>query len=221
MAIFAHPDDVDFGCSGTIASWTAEGTHVTYCVLTSGQKGTHDPKVTPAKMAATREREQRAAGEAVGVKGFVFLGHQDGELEVTMKLRGEVCRVIREHRPDLVFTNDPWGHYQIHPDHRVAGWAALDGIIAARDHLFFPEQLKGGKLRKHRVGHVLLFGSRDPNVWFDISGTLNKKIKALQSHRSQLGGRTEFPKRMRAWAKSIGAAWNVPAAEAFRYIELG
>jgi LmbE family N-acetylglucosaminyl deacetylase len=58
-------------------------------------------------------------------------------------------------------------------------------------------------------------------VWFDISGTLDKKIKALQSHRSQLGGRTEFPKRMRAWAKSIGATWNMPAAEAFRYIELG
>ena len=221
MAIFAHPDDVDFGCSGTIASWTAEGTHVTYCVLTSGQKGTHDPKMTAAKMAATREREQRAAGEAVGVKGFVFLGHQDGELEVTMKLRGQVCRVIREHRPDLVFTNDPWGHYQIHPDHRVAGWAALDGIIAARDHLFFPEQLKGGKLRKHRVGHVLLFGSRDPNAWFDISGTIDKKIDALSAHVSQVGGRRGFAGRMRWWAKNTGSAWDLGAAEAFRYIELG
>ena len=207
MAIFAHPDDVDFGCSGTIASWTAEGTH--------------DPKMTAAKMAATREREQRAAGEAVGVKGFVFLGHQDGELEATMKLRGEVCRVIREHRPDLVFTNDPWGHYQIHPDHRVAGWAALDGIIAARDHLFFPEQLKGGKLRKHRVGHVLLFGSRDPNAWFDISGTIDKKIDALSAHVSQVGGRRGFAGRMRWWAKNTGSAWDLGAAEAFRYIELG
>ena len=97
----------------------------------------------------------------------------------------------------------------------------MDGVIAARDHLFFPEQLSSGKLSKHRVSRVLLFGTRDPNVWFDISGTLDKKIKALQSHRSQLGGRTEFPKRMRTWAKSIGATWNVPAAEAFRYIELG
>ena len=138
-----------------------------------------------------------------------------------MALREEVCRVIREYKPDLVFTNDPWGHYQVHPDHRVAGWLGLDGVIAARDHLFFPEQLGGGKLAKHRVSRVLLFGTRDPNVWFDISGTLDKKIKALQSHKSQLGGRTEFPKRMRTWAKSIGAAWNVPAAEAFRYIELG
>src|SRR5207245_9414814 len=103
MAIFAHPDDVDFGCSGTIGSWIASaGTDVTYCVITSGQKGTHDPKMSPTQMAKTREAEQRAAGEAIGVKEFVFLGHQDGELERTMELRGELCRVIREHKPDVV-----------------------------------------------------------------------------------------------------------------------
>ena len=220
MAIFAHPDDVDFGCSGTLAAWIERGTHVTYCVITSGQKGTHDPKMSPTQMAAIREREQRAAGEAIGVKGFVFLKYQDGELERTMKLRGQVCRAIREHRPDVVFTNDPWGHYQIHPDHRVAGWSGLDGVIAARDHLFFPEQLRGGRLRHHRVSRVLLFGSREPNIWFDITSTLDKKIAALQSHVSQVGDREEFPERMRAWSKTIGAAWGIPHAEAFRYLEL-
>ncbi|HLQ04611.1 MAG TPA: PIG-L deacetylase family protein [Verrucomicrobiae bacterium] len=220
MAVFAHPDDVDFGCSGTLAGWIERGTHVTYCVITSGQKGTHDPKRTPAAMARMREREQRAAGAAIGVKGFVFLGHQDGELERTMKLRGEICRVIREQKPDLIFTNDPWGHYQMHPDHRVAGWSALDGLIAARDHLFFPEQLRGGRLKRHRVGRALLFGTRDANIWFDISATIDKKIRALHSHVSQIGNPPELETRMRTWAKTIGSAWNVPAAEAFRLIEL-
>ena len=220
MAIYAHPDDVDFGCSGTLAAWIERGTHVTYCVITSGQKGTWDPKMTPKQMAQMREREQRAAGEAIGVKGFVFLGLEDGELEVSMKLREEVCRVIREHRPDVVFTNDPWGHYQIHPDHRVAGWSGLDGVIAARDHLFFPHHLRDGKLKKHRVSRVLLFGSREPNIWFDISGTLDKKIKALQSHQSQVGRHENFPERVRAMTKNAGAAWDIPAAEAFRYLEL-
>lgn len=219
MAVFAHPDDVDFGCSGTLALWIERGCEVTYCVITSGQKGTHDPRMSPRRMAATREREQRAAGKAIGVTGFVFLGHQDGELERTMDLRGEVCRVIREHKPDVVFTNDPWGHYQIHPDHRVAGWSGLDGVIAARDHLFFPEQLKGG-LTHHRVSRVLLFGTREPNIWFDISSTLDKKMAALQSHVSQVGGRDDFRDRMTTWSKTIGAAWNVPHAEAFRYLEL-
>jgi len=221
MAVFAHPDDVDFGCSGTLASWIrAAGTHVTYCVITSGQKGTHDLRTTPEQMAEIRQREQRAAGEAIGVKEFVFLGRQDGELEVSMALRGEVCRVVREHKPDLVLTNDPWGHYQVHPDHRVAGWSGLDGVIAARDHLFFPHHLRAGKLKKHRVGRVLLFGSREPNIWFDISGTLDKKIKALQAHRSQVGRHENFPERVRAMTKNAGAPWDIPSAEAFRYLEL-
>jgi LmbE family N-acetylglucosaminyl deacetylase len=221
MAVYAHPDDVDFGCSGTLASWIERGTHVTYCVITSGQKGTWDPALTGKQMADIREREQRAAGEVIGVKGFVFLGHEDGELEVSMALRGEVCRVIREHKPDVVFTNDPWGHYQTHPDHRVAGWSGLDAVIAARDHLFFPEQLRGGKLKKHRVSRVFLFGTREPNVWFDISGTFDKKIAALQKHGSQLGGRKGFRGRMRAWSALTGSAWNLGPAEAFRYLELG
>src|SRR6185503_6933043 len=127
MAIVAHPDDVDFGCSGTLAGFIERGTHVTYCLLTSGDKGTHDPKMPPETLAQTREKEQRAAGEAIGVKEFVFLRHHDGELERSMALREEVCLAIRVHKPDLVFTNDPWAHWQIHPDHRVAGWSGMDG----------------------------------------------------------------------------------------------
>ena len=221
MAIYAHPDDVDFGASGTLASWIERGTHVTYCVVSSGQKGTHDLAMSGREMAKIREREQRAAGAAIGVEGFVFLGHEDGELEVSMQLRGEVCRVIREHKPDVVFTQDPWAHYQIHPDHRAAGWSGLDGVIAARDHLFFAEQLRGNKLKHHRVSRVLLWGSREPNVWFDISGTFDKKMAALRAHVSQLGGHKGFAERMRAWATATGAVWNVGPAEAFRYLELG
>src|SRR5439155_1011388 len=138
-----------------------------------------------------------------------FTLRRDGELQVSMDLRGEVCRVIREHRPDVVFTNDPWGHYQVHPDHRVAGWSGLDGVIAARDHLFFPEQLTGG-LQHHRVSRVLLFGTRDPNIWFDISGSIDGKIAALRAHKSQVGGRRGFAERMRWWGKNTGSTWNMP-----------
>ncbi|MDP9264931.1 MAG: PIG-L family deacetylase [Chloroflexota bacterium] len=219
MAIVAHPDDAEFGCSGTLALWAQHGVHLTYCLLTSGDKGTHDPKMTARRIAGIREREQRAAGTAVGVKDFVFLRHHDGELETSMKLRGEVCRAIREQRPDVVFTHDPWRPYQIHPDHRVAGWEALDGIIAARDHLFFPEQL-GPTLSHHRVKRVLLFGSADPNTWFDISGTIEEKLEALAAHKSQVGHFDSLAERMRGFAAATGHAWGLPAAEAFRYLEL-
>ena len=219
MAIFAHPDDVDFGCSGTIALWTAQGVHVTYCLLTSGNKGTHDPKMTPERISAIREKEQAEAGRRAGASEFVFLRHDDGELEVGMDLRGEVCKQIRIHKPDLVFCQDPWRQYQLHPDHRVAGWSALDGVIAARDHLFFPEQLKGG-LTHHRVSRVLLFGTADPNMWFDISTTMKTKLHALQAHDSQIGEFKQLSERMNEFAAATGRAWGLERAEAFRYLEL-
>ena len=219
MAIFAHPDDVDFGCSGTIALWTARGVHVTYCLLTSGNKGTHDLEMSADRIAATREKEQQEAGRRAGASEFVFLRHDDGELEVGMDLRAEVCKVIRVHKPDLVFCQDPWREYQIHPDHRVAGWSALDGVIAARDHLFFPEQLTKG-LTHHRVSRVLLFGTADPNVWFDITSTMKTKIHALQAHESQVSDFTRLAERMHGFAAVTGKAWGLEKAEAFRYLEL-
>ncbi len=221
MAIFAHPDDADFGCSATVALWADLGVHITYCLLTSGNKGTHDLEMPPAELERIREREQRAAGKILGVSEFVFLRHGDGELEVSMALRGEVCRVVREHKPDIVFTQDPWRPYQIHPDHRVAGWSAIDGVIAARDHLFFPEQLGRGGLTHHRVPRVLLFGTIEPNVWFDVSSTIDRKIAALKAHASQIPRPPELERRMREWAAAAGRAWGLEAAEGFRLLELG
>ena len=219
MVIVAHPDDAEFGCSATVALFASLGTSITYCLLTSGNKGTHDPKMRPARLERIREREQRAAGAILGVKDFLFLRHDDGELETSMRLRGEVARAIRQARPDLVFTQDPWRPYQIHPDHRVAGWSAMDGIIAARDHLFFAEQLRRG-LKHHRVTRVLLFGTSEPNIWFDVRSTLDLKIDALQAHTSQIRDAGVLG-RMRAWASTSGRAWGLGAAEAFRYLELG
>lgn len=218
--IFAHPDDAEFGCSGTVAALAGRGCRVSYCVLTNGNKGTHDAKMAPDRLAEIRRQEQRDAAGVLSVAECIFLDHDDGELELTMSLRAEVCRVIREQRPDLVLTQDPWRPYQMHPDHRVAGWAGLDGVIAARDHLFFPEQLSAS-LKHHRVKRVLLFGTGEPNLWFDITGTLETKLDALRRHRSQLRSPREVTGRIRQWALAQGRPWGLGPAEGFRYIELG
>ena len=220
MAIFAHPDDVDFGCSGTLSLWADQGVHITYCLLTSGQKGTHDPQMRPERLAKIRQREQQAAGKVVGAREFVFLGHQDGELERSKDLTAEVCRVIREYKPDLIITQDPWREYQMHPDHRVAGWTALDALIAARDHLFHADQLQDG-LTHHRVRRVMLFGTAEPNVWFDITTTIARKIRAITSHKSQVGDPKGLGERMRSFAGTTGRAWGLEYGEAYRYFELG
>jgi LmbE family N-acetylglucosaminyl deacetylase len=220
LVVFAHPDDADFGCSGTVASWTERGTEVVYCLLTSGNKGTHDLKMTPARIARIREREQRDAAAILGVEKCVFLGHDDGELEVTMSLREEVCRVIRDEKPDLVVCPDPWRPYQTHPDHRVAGWVGLDGVIAARDHLFFPKQLRRGRPH-HRVTRILLFGTAEPSLVVDIGPTFGKKLAALRAHASQPHNQEpkEFEDRMRSFAATFGRPWGFAAAEAFRYLD--
>jgi LmbE family N-acetylglucosaminyl deacetylase len=220
LVVVAHPDDADFGCSGTVAQWTARGSTVVYCLLTSGNKGTHDPKMTPARIARVREREQQAAAAILGVQKCVFLRHDDGELEVTMSLRGEVCRVIRDEKPDLVICPDPWRPYQTHPDHRVAGWVGLDGVIAARDHLFFPQQLRG-KRAHHRVSRLLLFGTAEANLVVDIGTTFETKLAALRAHASQPHNRDPkgFADRIQSFASAIGQPWGMTAAEAFRYID--
>ncbi len=54
LAIAAHPDDCEFGAAGTIARWVREGKSVAYVLCTSGEKGTNDPDLTPAALAAIR-----------------------------------------------------------------------------------------------------------------------------------------------------------------------
>src|SRR5215212_10908699 len=124
--VMAHPDDAEFICAGTIARWTDEGHDVVYVLLTSGDKGSDDPEMTPEKLAATREAEQREAARILGATDVVFLKCPDGELEPNLDLRREIVRVIRRLKPDVVVCQDPavrWVHIHhiILPIHRAPG----------------------------------------------------------------------------------------------------
>lgn len=215
----AHPDDAEFTCAGTVAKRVAAGWEVRYVLCTSGDKGSHDLTATPAQIAAIREDEQRRAAQVLGVAECIFLRHRDGELEVTMDFRRMLSLVLRQYRPSVVFTHDPWRHYTIHPDHRAVGFSVLDAIAACRDHLYFPEQLLGG-LKPHRVKEVYLFGAESPNHWEDISGTFDKKMAALAEHQSQVKIDDEARERIRRWAEGLGQPEGIPLAEAFRLMRL-
>ena len=129
MVIFAHPDDAEFLCSGTVARFTANGYRVQYVLATSGDKGSNDPAATPEQLVATREAEQQAAADVLGIEEVTFLRHLDGELEVSIAFRREIVHVIRRGKPDVVLTFDPWQRYQIHPDHRAIGQTTLDAVV--------------------------------------------------------------------------------------------
>ena len=218
MVIMAHPDDAEFTSGGTVARFAASGFRVQYVLATSGDKGSADRDAVPEELAATRMAEQRAAAATLGVEEVTFLGHKDGEVVVSLAFRSELVRVIREGRPDVVLTFDPWQRYQIHPDHRAVGETALDAVAAARDHMYFPEQLTGG-LTEHRVHNVYFFASDQPNYYVDISGTLDQKIAALKCHRSQIGER-DMDTFIRARAATVGQPVGLAAAEAFHYLPM-
>jgi len=198
LVVTAHPDDVDFGAAGTVASWTAAGTAVTYCLVTSGDAGGFDD--TPREqMAALREAEQREAAAAVGVTDLVFLGHRDGAVTVTPELRRDIARVVRRVRPQRVLTQSPEWYWErigaSHPDHRATGEAALVAVYPdARNPFAYPELLADEGLEPWTVPETWLMACPPERVnqVVDIGATIGAKLDALRAHRSQTAHRDDL-----------------------------
>jgi LmbE family N-acetylglucosaminyl deacetylase len=224
LAIGAHPDDVEFGAGGTLAKWAAAGCLVHHLVLTDGSKGTWDASADTVALVTRRRDEQRAAAKALGATGdVVFLGHVDGELASDLARRAEVCRVLREVRPEVVLGHDPWKRYRLHPDHHHAGLLACEGIVASRDPHFFPEQ----DLAPHRPAALLLWEADEPDHAEDVSGFVPAKLAALEAHASQFESTMKatdelqleaFRKRVRERLATHGRRTGVAAAELFRIV---
>jgi len=219
MVVVAHPDDAEFMAAGTVASWTRAGAVVTYVIVTSGDKGSEDAEMTPARLAEIREAEQRAAGAILGVKQFVFMGYPDGYLQHTLELRRDIARLIRTYRPEVVISFDPTNRffsdaYVNHPDHRATGDATIDAVFpTARDRLTFPELLAEG-LEPHKVAQLWLGAAAQANVWVDIGDTLDVKCQALGAHPSQLG--PDVVEFAVAFARGNAAGQDFEFGEAFR-----
>lgn len=224
MCIYAHPDDAEFTVAGTVARWTLGGCRFVYVLCTDGDVGTHEPGLTREQLAVLRRQEQRDACGALGVNEVVFLGYGDGMLQPTLALRRDLVRAIREHRPEIVLCGDPTAffygdEYINHPDHRAAAQAALEAVFpAASMPLVFPELADEG-LAPHRVKEVYISGPAEPNVWVDITETLEQKIEALRRHESQLGD-WDPSEMLTQWAKERAEGQDMEYAEAFRRMVL-
>lgn len=182
LAVAAHPDDIEFECGATLAKWSAAGCVVDHLICTDGSKGTWDENADTAALVGIRQEEQIEAARRLGATGKVwFLDAVDGELTSDLDRRREVARIIRLARPTVVFGHDPWKRWRLHPDHRHAGFLAVEGIVAARDPFFFPEL----DLPRHRPEALLLFETEEPTHVEDVSGFTEPKIEALLAHESQ------------------------------------
>ena len=226
LAIGAHPDDVEFGCGATLAKWAADGCIVHHLILTDGSKGTWTPDANVVALATTRQGEQREAarrlsGERAG--SVTFLEKVDGELSSDLIVRGEVARVIREVKPQVVLGHDPWKRYRLHPDHRHAGLLACEAIVAARDPHFFREQA----LSPHRPDALLLWEADEPDHVEDVTSWVDHKLHALEAHETQFESTMKaaaaeqlpaFRIRIRARLASLGEPYGLGAAELFKRI---
>jgi LmbE family N-acetylglucosaminyl deacetylase len=221
MVISPHPDDCEFGIAGTVASLTKQGKDVVYVICTNGDKGTSDRSLTPEKLAAIREKEQKAAAKVLGVKEVVFLKYPDQGLEDCHEFRRDLVRVIRKYRPFVVATSDPYRKYMWHRDHRMAGIVAADAVFPyARDHLAYPELLEEG-LEPHKVREMWFWGTEDPNFKSDITGTIEIKLEALKCHTSQVGDvPPEMRNRMKDFARMNAKGEKFELGEAFHRVEM-
>jgi LmbE family N-acetylglucosaminyl deacetylase len=227
LTVGAHPDDAEFGAGATLSRWASAGCEVTILVVTDGSKGSWDVTIDQSELISRRKKEQRAAASVIGAVGVVHLDHVDGELEYTADLRTEIAMEIRRHTPDVVITHDPWQRYQMHPDHRATGLAAVDGVVSARE----PLALMQSGLDAHRPGAVLLWSPDEPDhsesvsdEWFD------HKLNALLCHSSQgettmsdaatdAAKRASFTHRLRTWHVEQGERLGVGPAEVFKRLK--
>lgn len=223
LAVYAHPDDSDVSCGGSLARWADAGSEVHLLVCALGDKGSTDRETDVGDLVRKRFDELNGAQEVLRVTSVESLGHRDGELENDLELRKEIVRAIRAVKPDALVCPDPLAvffgeHYYNHRDHRIVGWAALDAASpAASSPLYFPD---AGPPFGVEVAY--LSGSLEPNVYVDISQTIDRKTDAIMCHASQLGEAGEsFRQVFYERAEEAGRSVGVHFAEAFRRIRLG
>jgi LmbE family N-acetylglucosaminyl deacetylase len=226
LVVTAHPDDVDFGFAGTVATMTDAGITVTYCIVTDGDAGGSETGIPREEMSALRRDEQTAAAAVVGVDDLHFLGHPDGRVESTLDLRRDISRVIRRVRPDRVMMQSPVLNldriYGSHPDHIAAATAALAAVYPdARNRWAHPE-LEAEGLEPWTVPQAWLgAGGPDLTHFVDITDTVERKIQALLCHKSQLPAPEAMGELIRGWASMNAAAAALPEgryAEAVRVV---
>ena len=159
LAIGAHPDDIEFGCGGALIKYTQKGHRLFLLVMTGGGMG---------GTSAVRIKEQQDSGEILAAEKIFWGGYEDTQLIVDTVLIGKIEAVIAEVKPDFIFCNFP---DDTHQDHRHLAQAIMSATRYIRNVLFY----EGPTTQNF-----------NPQVFVDISDTLERKVEALKAHKSQV-----------------------------------
>jgi LmbE family N-acetylglucosaminyl deacetylase len=226
LVVVAHPDDVDFGAGGTVASWTESGIAVTYCICTDGDAGGFDPAVPRDQIGGIRQAEQRAAAKEVGVEDVVFLGYPDGQLTPSFDLRRDISRVVRQVRPQRLMMQSPEINWErigaSHPDHRAAGEAALCAVYPDARNPFTHLELAAEGLEAWSVPETwVMVAGTGASHWVDVTDTFDRKVAALRAHASQTAHMDDLEGLLRGWLGRNAVAGGLAEgrlAESFKVV---
>jgi LmbE family N-acetylglucosaminyl deacetylase len=221
LAVYAHPDDPEVSCGGTLRRVAATQGEAHLVVCCRGDKGTVAPGEQAVELAARRRAEVETAAAILGLASIEFLDLPDGEFDNTRSERALLVGHIRAVAPEVVICPDPTAvffgdSYFNHRDHRMVGWATLDACApAASSELYFPE---AGP--PHQVSTVLMSGTLEPDAYVDVEGYLDAKIGAVSAHGSQIPEGTDVSEHLRRRASEEGVQVGVADAESFRRLRL-
>ena len=197
LAIGAHPDDIEYGCAGTLVKYADRGHRILLMILTGGEEGGSGEE---------RQQEQSAAAEIIGAQQVFWGGYRDTQLPLNKKLIDKIEEVLVEVKPDLILVN--YGD-DTHQDHRILTEATMSATRYVRNVLFF----EGPTTQNF-----------NPQVLVDISDTLERKFQALKSHESQVMKTNienmSIVELARANATFRGIQGRVKFAEAFAPLRL-
>ena len=227
LLIVAHPDDIDYGSAGTVASLTTQGIEVAYCLVTSGDAGGDNDGLTRDERISMRESEQSAAAHVVGVNRVHYLRQPDGRIEANLDLREKLTRVIRTEKPDLIITQSPQRRYDrifaSHPDHLAVGEATLSAVYPdSQNPHAFPHLLDEGHAA-HNVKAVWIAADQTPDTFMDITDVMEKKFDALFQHISQIENQENTKVMVNEWCAAMAQIAGMPEgryAEAYRFVQI-
>lgn len=223
LAIGAHPDDVEFGCGATMAKLAADGATLYFVICTEGNRGSRHHEVKRDDLVKARREEQENAAKVLGAKQVIYLGEEDGNLIPDIVFKEKVVRLIRQYKPDMIFTHDPAYFYRLgedfasinHHDHRATGEAVLDACYPlSRDLLSFPEHNEEG-LRPHKVLEIYMFNFHEPNFFVDVTKFIDTKVRSIWEHKSQVDDQSEVENWAKERASKLGEKAKTLYAEGF------
>ncbi|MBU7004374.1 MAG: PIG-L family deacetylase [Theionarchaea archaeon] len=187
LVVSAHPDDMEFLAGGTVAKMVEGGSEVSQLIVTNGERGTLE--LEREELIRRRREEANEAGRVLGLKRVEFLDYPDGMLSDFRfnEVRERIMAKIRKLRPDTIITWDPFAPYETHQDHRITAMATAEAAGFANLPLYHPEQIEtSDDLVTIAQTYYIAKHHLNPNHAEDITNQINKKIRALLCHRTQM-----------------------------------